>query len=442
MHSGWHDFCKEMNGKRVLVLGLGSLGGGEGVARTLQKAGAVVRISDKKTAQELESTLIRLQELPLEYSLGVELLSDVDWADIIVKNPSVPVENPLLLHARKTGKPIVNDVTLFLQHTKTKTIGITGTRGKSTTTAMMSAVLQLIDPHSNTAGNIPGEPCLPLLETEHDQSWTVLELSSFQLEGCHEAKISPNAVIVTNLHPDHLNRYPSMEAYAEAKAAILAYQHADDVAVLSKRNAWTPFFQRYVKGTFTLYSVEDLPENLVLRVPGEHNKENAAAVFALCALLKFPVDTVRRALENFSGVPFRLQTVATKRGVRFINDTTSTTPVALIQALRSIPGRLHMIVGGSSKGLPIEEAAHELNEKSSDIYLLQGSGTSQLRPYLREELIAGEYDNLSQAVQAAYAQSQAGDAVVLSPGFASFGMFRNEFDRGTKFNEIVNGLGE
>lgn len=439
--SGWRELCADLRGKHVLVLGLGSLGGGEGVARALCTAGAVVRITDQKTPEQLAQTLDRLQDLPLERSLGHELVSDVEWADLIVKNPSVPVQNPLLLSAVKLGKRITNEAALFLRYTKTRTIGITGTRGKSTTSALMHAVIQTVDPHAALAGNIPGEPCLPLLEHEEGRVWTVLELSSFQLEGCHDAKQSPQASIVTNLYPDHLNRYSSMEAYAEAKAAILAYQTKDGVAVLSKDNPWTPFFQRYVRGRYAQYSTADLPQDLVLHVPGEHNRENAAAVFTMAAVLGIPSAGTRSALEHFVGVPFRLQAVATIRGVRFVNDTTCTTPVALGKALESISGRLHVVIGGADKGIPLEEIAQKLNEKKFPLYLLEGSGTERLRPLLNAELVVGEYGSLATAVQDAFGNAESGDAVVLSPGFASFGMFRNEFDRGNLFNEIVQTLG-
>jgi len=439
--SGWQELCADLRGKKVLVLGLGTLGGGEGVARALSTAGALVRVTDQKSPEQLAQTLDRLQDVSLERSLGHELLSDVEWADLIVKNPSVPVQNRLLLHAVKLGKRITNEAALFLRYTKTKTIGITGTRGKSTTSAMMHAVMRTMDPQAALAGNIPGEPCLPLLEHEEGRVWTVLELSSFQLEGCHDAKQSPHASIVTNLYPDHLNRYSSMEAYAEAKAAILAYQTKDGIAVLSKDNPWTPFFQRFVRGTFAQYSAHDLPLDLVLRVPREHNRENAAAVLTLATLLGVPLVQTRRALESFVGVPFRLQTIATIHGVRFVNDTTSTTPVALGKALQSISGRLHLIIGGADKGLPLDGIVAELNEKKFPLYLLEGSGTERLRPLLDSDLVVGEYGSLATAVQDAFGNAQSGEAVVLSPGFASFGMFRNEFDRGNLFNEIVQTLG-
>jgi len=420
---------------------LGTLGGGEGVARALSTAGALVRVTDQKSPEQLAQTLDRLQDVSLERSLGHELLSDVEWADLIVKNPSVPVQNRLLLHAVKLGKRITNEAALFLRYTKTKTIGITGTRGKSTTSAMTQAVMRTMDPQAALAGNIPGEPCLPLPEHEEGRVWTVLELSSFQLEGCHDAKQSPHASIVTNLYPDHLNRYSSMEAYAEAKAAILAYQTKDGIAVLSKDNPWTPFFQRFVRGTFAQYSAHDLPLDLVLRVPGEHNRENAAAVLTLATILGVPLAQTRRALESFVGVPFRLQTIATIHGVRFVNDTTSTTPVALGKALQSISGRLGLIIGGADKGLPLDGIVAELNEKKFPLYLLEGSGTERLRPLLDSDLVVGEYGSLATAVQDAFGNAQSGEAVVLSPGFASFGMFRNEFDRGNLFNEIVQTLG-
>lgn len=439
--SGWLELCADLRGKKILVLGLGSLGGGEGVARALHNAGASVRVTDQKSSEQLAQTLSRLQDLHLEYSLGHELLSDVEWADLIVKNPSVPVQNPLLLHAVKIGKRITNEAALFLQYTKTRTIGITGTRGKSTTSAMMHAVIRTVDPQSALAGNIPGEPCVPLLEHEEEREWTVLELSSFQLEGCHDAKQSPNASIITNLYPDHMNRYSSMEAYAEAKAAILAYQTTDGVAVLSKENPWTPFFQRFVRGTFAQYSAADLPQDLMLRVPGDHNRENAAAVFLMAVLLGIPSEHIRAALEAFAGVPFRLQTVATVRGVRFVNDTTSTTPVALGKALHSISGKLHLIIGGADKGLALEDIAKELNDQKFPLYLLEGSGTERLRPLIHPELVIGEYGSLATAVQDAFGNAESGEAVVLSPGFASFGMFRNEFDRGNLFNDIVQTLG-
>ena len=438
----WQRFCADVRGKRVLLLGLGTLGGGEGVARALTKAGANVRVTDKKTSAELRDPLNRLRDLPLELSLGQERIEDVEWAEMIVKNPSVPNENPLVLHARKIEKTITNDVALFLKYTDTKTIGITGTRGKTTTTAMVFGIFKSWDQNTRLGGNIPGEPCLPLLEDENEQSWTVLELSSFQLEGCHDAKQSPHASVITNLYPDHLNRYASMEGYAFAKAAIVAYQQEGDVAVLSKKNEWTPFFLQYVKSTHTLYDPEDLPKDLILQVPGEHNRANASAALAVAGMLQVPAQIIHSALEHFSGVPYRLETVGVWHGIRYINDTTSTTPVALIQALHSTPGPKHMIVGGASKGIALDEVVKELQANATRIYLLEGSGTTELKRLLPLELVAGEYSSMKDAVLEASRLAQAGENVILSPGFASFGMFHNEFDRGDQFNTVVQSLGQ
>ncbi len=434
---------QRFTGKRVLVMGLGLLGGAVGDVRFFSTIGASVRATDKKTATELEPSIAALKHFRCEFSLGGEKDEDIDWADCILRNPSIPQSHPLLERARQQGKPIMMRSTLFAELSDVNVVGITGTRGKTTTTVMVYELLkQLTKKQILLAGNIAGISDLELLEQIHQPNdfIAVMELSSWQLQGFKDQKISPHIAVITNLLPDHLNAYPNLELYYQDKKAILDYQQPDDYAIL---NADQPEFKSWttsIPSQVRWVSPKDLSPELTLQIPGEHNRINAALALEVCRVLELDISAAINILNQFQGVPFRLQKIATKNSISFINDTTATTPTACMAALASCVAPPILICGGADKRLPLESFAQTLNHQTKSMILLSGSGTELLKPLLDTSKIAAEVNSMQAAVSRAVQIAQPGDTILLSPGFASFGLFNNEFDRGEQFNQCVNVL--
>lgn len=443
MH-GWERFSTAVKGKHVLVFGLGVLGGGEHVARACAQAGALVRVTDQKTAQELAKTLTALEGLDISYTLGEHKEEDVTWAEIVIKNPSVPSSHPLIQKAVASGKRVTTEAALYLQHTVARVVGVTGTRGKTTTTMMIYEILKRSYPSVTVGGNIQGKAALQLLKEETEETRTVLELSSWQLEGFHWAKISPPVAVITNVYEDHLNRYASMEAYAKDKAAICMYQKPGEVVFLNKDDGWTPYFEKLAAAEKAYFSSETLPLDWKLRIPGKHNRVNAGSAHAVAKRMGCSEEKIKEALESFGGVPSRLETVRVVNGITFINDTTSTTPAALHAALTTVreqeKGRVLLIAGGAAKGLGDESMVHDINTLADAVFFLDGTGTQEIVGRVNRERQRGVFSSMDDAFEAAVKTAKEGDSIVLSPGYASFGMFTNEFDRGAQFTRLVHTL--
>ena len=272
------SFADEVKGKKVLVFGLGLQGGGVGDALWLIKHGATVRVTDLKSEDELEDSLAKLPD-NISHSLGQHLDEDIEWADIIIKNPGVPDSQPQITLARELGKPVFTSIALVVKEARDKTIGITGTRGKSTTTELTYSLLNSLFPGEIIkGGNIPGTSGLQLLDQLADVKYLVLELSSFQLTNFHDHQLSPRYSILTNIYPDHLNRYEDMEAYQHDKSAIYAYQNSTDFLIYNQTNQIAASMASSAPGKLIPFESSTLPD-LTLQLPGEHNKENVAVVY-------------------------------------------------------------------------------------------------------------------------------------------------------------------
>lgn len=428
--------------KRVLIFGLGLQGGGVADALTALSFGAEVRVTDLKLADQLVTSL---KQLPANISLtlGEHREEDIRWADLILVNPAVPFENPYLQLAQRLGKSVYGSAALYLKFTSLPVIGITGTRGKSTTTNLIYQILNQAYPNQVLlGGNIPGKSPLQLLHQEEAKKYVVLELSSFQLHYCHALKVSPHLAVVTNIYPDHLNRYPSMEAYIQDKLALVQYQTSQDYAILNQNDPQAPLFAQATQAQIRYFDYSSLSTPLI----GQHNRANIAAATMVAEILAVPPNLTKQAVANFTGLPFRLERVGEKRGVTFINDTTSTTPIATITAIKALAQQpLVLIVGGSDKGLPFDQLVDLICRQSNlKKVVILGSFQNQafvdaLKAHCPAKIVA-QVKNMSSAVNQAVAVAQPGDVVLLSPGFASFDLFKNEFDRGKQFNEAVQNL--
>ena len=463
----------QYRGKKILVMGLGVHGGGLGVARFMARDGANVRVTDLRTEDKLQGPieLLEREGLRIEYTLGEHREADFAWADIIVRNPGVPRESPWLQLARRLGKPVEMEISIFLKLCPGPVIAITGTKGKSTTTTWTWEMVRRWRPDAVLAGNLRVS-ALEALDTITAATPVVLELSSFQLEGLEEPSVSPHLAAVTNLSPDHLDRYGTMHDYGEAKTHIFTHQRPEkgDWVVLNSDDpvvsgwagrapagvAWFGADRSGVllpgvfvgdKGlTWRRKGREPvlLASTHEIQLPGAHSLYNAACASMLALLAGAPVDAVRDGLRDFRGVADRMEYVATIDSVRFVNDTTATAPAAAIVALNSLSGPIVLIAGGAKKNLDFAEFAPVAASRARGVVLLEGSATDLMESQLREAgaRILGRYDDFAQAIRAAWQAAPPGGTVLLSPATASFGMFENEFHRGERFREIVRELVE
>lgn len=428
-------------------MGLGLLGRGIKDAIFFAKRGADVIVTDLKTEAQLESSISRLEGLNITYRLGEHCEEDFDWADLIIKNAGVPPTSPYLQYAIKKGKRIEMDESLFAEYCPCKIIGITGTRGKSTTTTLIGQIVE----HNKellgyrkvfVSGNLQGEATLPLIDEVTKDDVVILELSSWQLQGFGVNKLSPHIAVFTNLFPDHLNYYKTMEDYGADKKNIFLFQKKRDYAVFNKNNEYTRQVSIDAPSVVRWFEASDVPQDWQLKVTGQHNLENIAAAMAVGKILGLKKTEMQHPICEFTGLEHRLEFVKKINNIAFINDTTSTTPIAGQTALAAIKTPIILIAGGATKNLPLLDFAKDLTTKVKAVVLLEGTATDELEREIKNfngaHIIIGRYKIFKDAIDRAYAQALPGDTILLSPGCASFGMFKNEFDRGEQFKRIVN----
>jgi UDP-N-acetylmuramoylalanine--D-glutamate ligase len=318
-------------------------------------------------------------------------------------------------------------------------VGVTGTKGKTTTTTLLGEILKADGRDVVVAGNLRVS-ALEQIDRIGPQTDVVLELSSFQLEGLGVIETSPRAAVMTNMMPDHLNRYPTMAAYLDAKKHIYRYQGTDGILALNRDDEMLRGLGSEAPGYLVWYGADDdVPGASESRLRGRHNRANMAAAAALAAALGVGRAAIEAAVREFPGVPYRQELIRELNGVQYVNDTAATTPDAAIAALEVMDRPVVLIAGGADKELEFErfgEAVRRLDERLKAVALLEGSATQKMAPAFGEKA-AGPFTEFRAAVEWAKEVADTGDVVLLSPGCASFGMFRNEFDRGDQFNEIV-----
>ncbi|MCR4279887.1 MAG: UDP-N-acetylmuramoyl-L-alanine--D-glutamate ligase [Candidatus Komeilibacteria bacterium] len=447
---------KDWQGKKFLIMGLGLNSGGLGVALWLQKHGHDFRITDLKTTEQLKPSLTRLRVKKNQLVLGRHRAMDFKWADIVIANPIVRPDNKFLKIARQRGAAIYNDASFFLRNCPAEVIGITGTKGKSTTAFF---IYQLLRKKYCTflGGNIGISP-FEFLDKLRSTDKVVLELSSWQCEGLAMIKQSPAVGVLTNLGKDHLNTYKSVHDYHGAKLLLFKYQSARGRAVLNKDDEvikkkapkiaspikWYGLRGKSgaVRGKTIFYRDKKIADTDDLRFKGQHNQRNLMAALTVADIYNLSQVTIKKELPGLTTPPGRFELIRLKAGVRYINDTTATAPVATMEALKTITTPLILIAGGADKKLEFQEMAHLIAQKTEAVVLLKGEGSVRIKNLLKKE----GYDkftfadSMPQAVRQAYALAEAGSTVLLSPGTSSFGMFINEFDRGAQFTRAVKSL--
>lgn len=438
-------------------MGLGLLGRGVGVVKFLAQCGADLLVTDLKNKEQLASSLAELADFKnITYVLGEHRLEDFQDRDLIIKAAGVPLDSIYVAEARAHGVLVKMESAIFATLTTATLIGVTGTRGKTTTTYFIYESLQKFYKKGQVylGGNIRGLATLPLLKSAGENDIVVLELDSWQLQGFGQEKISPHIAVFTNFLSDHLNYYMrgghseanAMELYFADKANIFRHQNKSDYLIVSGEMAHC-IVKKYplVQSEIVTVNKKDLPENWHLAIPGEHNRKNIILGAAVLRILGLTEAEIKESVESFKGVPGRLQFIREKDEVKIYNDTTSTTPVATIAALEAIGDKkqknIVLIMGGADKQIGMTKLLNILPDYCHTIVLLPGTGTDTVREKIKaDNPQTVDVENLSDAVSEAIKATKAGDILLFSPSFASFGLFQNEFDRGDQFDVLIKKL--
>jgi len=457
----------DYRGQRVLLVGLGVHGGGIATTRWLVQQGAKVRVTDLQSAEKLAPAIKQLHGLPVVFHLGGYQAADWRWAERIVVNPAISaLTHPQLATAERRGVGIENEASIFLRTFPGKTIGVTGTRGKTTTTLLLADMLKRANAQTIVSGNVRQVPMLSYLPKTTSSNWAVLELSSYQLERLPVPDHPIHVAIMTNLKVDHVSYHGSLKAYAEAKYNIFRGQTEQDYKILNWHDPACRRARTIGQGNVKWFG-QKLPKNVngvtvqknwvieqhsgatiklfpltLWKLSGQHNLDNVLAAVAGALTMNVAIGHIKKSVQSFHGVPYRQQLIRTYRGHQMINDSAATSPDATLAALPVYPRGVY-IIGGTDKQLDFRTLAKELVRRNIQTVFLAGSATVQLQKLLekmhyRQPLIT--VHSMSSAVSSAVAIAKPKQEIILSPGAASFGLFRHEFDRGDQFNEVVKNL--
>lgn len=445
--------------KKVTVMRIGLLGRGIGDAAYIAEAGAEVTVVDAAPAEVMQPAVEQLQHYSnIIWKFGPYDFADFKEADLVLVGAGTPLQEPVLQQCKKVGIPLKQSAALFAELSDIPVIGVTGTRGKSMVTHMIHHVLSHITgEHIILGGNVRGVSNLQLLKAVHEDALAVMELDSWQLQGWGWAEMSPQIAVFTNFMPDHLNYYQqegmsheeAMAAYFADKANIFRYQ--EDSATLITTPETFQTAEAYARATaitigqgVVLADMSVLPEDLLLATPGEHNRLNAALAYEALKAVGLTEDEINEGLASFPGVPGRLEYRGligdSERLIGVYNDNNSTTPAATVAGLQALGNadtpHIILIAGGTDKELDAAPLARAIEQYCKTVVLLPGSGTDALATEL-QQLTPTRVDTLAAAVEAAVATASSGDILLFSPGFASFGLFQNEYDRNDAFIALI-----
>jgi UDP-N-acetylmuramoylalanine--D-glutamate ligase len=447
-----------------VVLGLARQG--LAVTRWLKDQGAQVTVSDSKPEADLQDPIGSLRDLDVTFVLGGHPLSLLDECDVLCLSGGVPIDLPVVLEAQRRGVPLTNDAQLFVERCPAPIVGITGSAGKTTTTALTGEIFKAAHHTTWVGGNI-GNPLIEDLADIVPTDRVVMELSSFQLD---VMTVSPHVAAVLNITPNHLDRHPSMEAYIEAKRHILDFQSFDDIAVLGydndiaralsgRANGYVRFFScekiigrgAFLKGDRIMVVHNQEEEvcrlsDILLR--GDHNVLNVLAACAMASALGVDVEPMAHAIREFKGVAHRLQLIREVNGVKYYDNSISTAPERVMADLQVFNEPIVLLAGGRDKHLPWEDAARMIVERVRELIvfgemaeLVRGAVEAQLSRSDERRLEKIHHAaTLDEAVAMAAQIARSGEVVLLSPGGTSFDAFKDFAERGDKFQELVRGL--
>jgi UDP-N-acetylmuramoylalanine--D-glutamate ligase len=447
----------DLNNKHVLVVGLGK--SGVASALFLQARGAHVAVSDTKSPDQLKEEIPLLLDHGITVETGGHGERTFRGQDLIVVSPGVPYDAPPLVQARLQGEPVIGEIELAAENLRGSIIAITGSNGKTTTTTLVGEILAAAGVKTLVGGNI-GTPAISLVERATDETVTVLEVSSFQLETI--ATFRPKVAVILNVTPDHLDRHRTFDAYVNAKARVFENQQGTDFAVLNEDDETCTKLADLVKAPLFWFSrkkevgqgafVSDgrilfrdahgqAEIMLVSEIPlkGAHNVENVLAAVCTSALMGCPPAEIRLAVKIFKAVEHRIEYVATINGVEYYNDSKATNVDATIKALESFPKNIHLILGGKDKGSPYTVLRDLLRERVKRVYTI-GAAALKIEAEIKGATEVVHAETLENAIKRAHGVAQPGDVVLLAPACASFDQFKSYEHRGRLFKDVVRGL--
>ena len=453
--------------QKIVILGLARQG--KALARFFARAGAKVIVSDLKSADELMDEMMELAELSLDYELEKHPSHMLENASLVLLSGGVPADIPIVAKAKKMGIRVSNDSQLFLELSQAPVIGITGSAGKSTTTALVAKMAEEEFAESDRkvwAGGNLGRPLLEDVHAIRDQDWAIIELSSFQLE---LMELSPNLAAILNITPNHLDRHKSMQAYSAAKRRILLYQKTDDIAILNRDDPEVWELRDEVHGALFSFGMNEASaeqgtfirdreiwlrkqgmdrrigsvDDVALR--GVHNLANVIAASAIAAAADIGPESIASGIRNFKGINHRLEFISTVDGVDWFNDSIATSPERAIAAIDAFEKPLVLLAGGRDKDLPWDGFAMRVIERVKHLVLFGEAGgliERAVRAHLPESsaLSIQLVEKFSEAVIAASKNASPGDVVLLAPGGTSFDEFRDFAERGDLFRQMVENL--
>ncbi len=447
----------ELKGKKVLVVGLGK--SGLAAAIFLRRRGAQVTVSDIRSAEALAKDIPALLEEGINVEAGGHGLLTFRRQDLIVVSPGVPLDTPELVQARNFGRPVIGELELAARFLKGKILAVTGSNGKTTTTSLLGEILEKAGMPTLVGGNI-GVPVVALIDESTDDTWSVLEVSSFQLESTEQ--FHPAIAVILNITPDHLDRHGSFENYALAKERIFAEQNEHDFCILNADNVRAASSAKRSKAKVYWFSLEHMVDQgawveggaILFRtapdaasetvmplssipLKGEHNVENVLAAVCAARLAGASAESVRNAVEQFKAVEHRLEYVATLNGVDIYNDSKATNVDATSKAIAAFPGNIHLILGGKDKNSDYTELSELLRSRVKAVYTI-GSAAAKIESQLRGVVTIHSCETLDKAVSAIAAAAHPGDTVLLAPACSSFDQFESYEHRGRVFKELVN----
>lgn len=461
-------------GQRVTVMGLGGFGGGAAAVRFLAEQGAVVRVSDQRSGEELGEAIAELNDLSdIDWQAGGHHWSHFSDADFVVVNPAVPPRHPIVKRLESAGIPLTSEMNLFWSLNPGRVVAVTGSNGKSTTTALIHSIIEASGQRCWLGGNI-GRSLLPHIDEISLEDWVVLELSSFQLHMLDRIKAKPDIAVVTNFAPNHLDWHETLAEYRLAKQTILRWQNDDDWCVLNGDDADIAAWPHSAKTTLTYEEPPDavVPKHEavqawlddsgtahilrrnqqadILEFPiadwctlrGRHNLTNALQSMSAAQLAGATEDAIRDGLGQFEALPHRLQLVGEFNGRRFYNDSISTTPESTIAALESFDEPVVILAGGYDKEVDLSRLASHIAKQAKAASLL-GQTANTLQTGITKnntELPMATCTDFGRAFAWAIDQSSPGDVILLSPGCASYDWFQSFVDRGEQFCRLVEEL--
>lgn len=460
--------AEELKGKKITVMGLGLLGGGLGVVRFLHLAGAKIIVTDLKSKEELESSLEKLKDLRgIKYILGKHRIEDFTQVDMIVKNPAASWENKYIKLALDKNIPVEVDSSLFFKLCRNTIVGVTGTKGKTTTSTLIYEILKEAGKNAIKVG-IDKVSVLDKLKEVKKDSIVVFELSSWRLSALGKYKISPQVAVITNIYPDHLNYYKNMDTYVQDKKYIFSNQAPNDFCVINwddnKLREMSPEIKSqtikfshhevsrgravYISNG-SIYLNDGIDEKKVvdiseIKLKGKHNLVNILAGIGAAYSLEVKLEKIRKTILNFEKAPAqRLEFIREFKEVKYYNDTAATMPESAIQGIKAFEEPIILICGGADKNLNMSELAKTIVEKVEGVVFLKGEASDKIISEMNKILPENAkkrfpiVESMKKAVEVARTVAEPGSVVLLSPGAASFGAFVNEFDRGDKFVEEV-----